>query len=182
MAKWNMIGAPMKWILFIGFSFLCFLAVIAGVGFMLPKGHVASRHMQLHQTPETVYALIAGPSTWRKGVKKYEPIPETKSWREFDGYDQAITYEQVEAIPPRLLVTRIADAKLPFGGTWTYELTPIANGADLRSTDLRITEKGEVYNPVFRFLSRVVFGNSATIEKYLRETAQHFGEAARIEE
>ena len=37
------------------------------------------------------------------------------------------------------------------------------------STTLRITENGEVYNPVFRFVSRFVFGHSATIEKYLAD-------------
>ena len=51
---------------------------------------------------------------------------------------------------------------LLFGGTWTYELTPVG-----RATLLRITERGEVYNPVFRVMSRFVFGHTATIDAYL---------------
>jgi hypothetical protein len=60
-------------------------------------------------------------------------------------------------------VSRIADKKLPFGGTWTYEL----KAAD-RGTALTIREDGEVYNPVFRFVSRYVFGHYATLDGYLK--------------
>lgn len=51
-----------------------------------------------------------------------------------------------------------------FGGSWTYELTPVADG-----TRLRITENGEVYNPLFRFLSRFVFGHYASIDKFMAD-------------
>jgi hypothetical protein len=70
-----------------------------------------------------------------------------------------------------MLVVRIADPKLPFGGTWTYEIAPIPKGSSLR-----IREDGEVYNPLFRFLSRFVFGHSATIDAYLKSLAKKFGE------
>jgi hypothetical protein len=69
-----------------------------------------------------------------------------------------------ERQPPRRLVTRIADQSLPFGGTWTYELTPAGSG-----TRLTITEHGTVFNPVFRFMSRFVFGHAATIERFLKD-------------
>ena len=55
------------------------------------------------------------------------------------------------------MVTRIADPHLPFGGTWTYEIAPTETGSTLT-----ITEKGEVYNPVFRFVSRYLQGYTAT--------------------
>jgi hypothetical protein len=58
-------------------------------------------------------------------------------------------------------VTRIADPSLPFGGTWTYDLKPQGSG-----TELTITEDGEVYNPIFRFMSKFVFSQTATIEAY----------------
>ena len=51
---------------------------------------------------------------------------------------------------------------LPFGGSWTYELIPTAGG-----TMLRITEDGEVYNPLFRFISRFVLGHYKSIDQYL---------------
>jgi hypothetical protein len=57
---------------------------------------------------------------------------------------------------------RIADPDLPFGGTWTYDITPDADGSRLK-----ITEHGEVYNPIFRFMARCVFGHERTMKAYL---------------
>jgi len=85
--------------------------------------------------------------------------------------------ETVEMTPPRKLVNRIADSSLPFGGTWTFEIQPVADGATLR-----ITENGFVTNPVFRFVSRFVLGYTSEIEKYLRSLAKKFGEAPQISE
>jgi hypothetical protein len=82
-----------------------------------------------------------------------------------------MTLEQVEASPPSKLVGRIADKNLPFGGTWTQVLTETEG-----STTLAITEDGEVYNPIFRFMARFVFGYAATLEKYLRDLGRKFGE------
>ncbi len=105
---------------------------------------------------------------WRSGVAAVTPVEAEgggRRWREHESArpgDRGITYEVVEATPPRRLVTRIADAGLPFGGRWEYEITPEAGGSRLT-----ITEHGEVYNPLFRFMSRFVFGHTATIDKYL---------------
>ena len=63
--------------------------------------------------------------------------------------------------PPSLLVTRVVEGQ-PFGGTWTYRIAPAPGGSQLT-----ITEDGEVYNVVFRFMSRFVFGHYATMDAYL---------------
>ena len=70
---------------------------------------------------------------------------------------------------------QIADKKLPFGGTWTYEVSPEAGGARLR-----ITEDGEIRNALFRFLSRFVFGYNATMDTYLRDLGRKFGETTAV--
>jgi hypothetical protein len=67
-------------------------------------------------------------------------------------------------------VTRVADPDQPFGGTWTFDIGPDSGGARLT-----ITERGEVYNPVFRFIARFVFGYTATIEGYLRSLREKLG-------
>jgi hypothetical protein len=74
-------------------------------------------------------------------------------------------------VPARRLVTRIADHNLPYGGTWTYELTPDGSG-----TRLTITENGEVYNPIFRFVSRFIMGHTASMESVLRALGTKHGE------
>jgi hypothetical protein len=45
------------------------------------------------------------------------------------------------------------------------------------ATQVTITEKGTIPNPVFRFLSRFVFGYTATQDAYLRALGRAFGEA-----
>jgi hypothetical protein len=73
-------------------------------------------------------------------------------------------------------VTRIADKNLPFGGNWVYEIDPVPNGARRR-----ITENGEIYNPVYRFVSRFFLGYSGSIEQYLTNLGKKFGESTKVE-
>jgi uncharacterized protein YndB with AHSA1/START domain len=156
----------MKWILIGALLLAGVLIVVVVIGALLPKQHVASRSVALNAPPETVWGLISGPPTWRPDVKSYEELPSRNGhrvWRETDKHGQTITYEAIETSAPRHLVTKIADPKLPFGGTWTYEINQNGTGSSLT-----ITENGEVYNPVFRFVSRFVMGHTAGIDAYLK--------------
>jgi len=63
------------------------------------------------------------------------------------------------------------DETLPFGGTWTFDLTSQGEG-----TDLTITENGDVHNPIFRFVSRFIIGHDASIDKYLAHLKRHLEE------
>jgi len=155
----------MKWAIYIGLAVIIIPAIVIAIGAALPKEHVASRKIMLSASPSDVFALIAGPSDWR-GFK-YELLEQSPlKWRETDSSGDAITYERVETVTPTRIVNRIADPKLPFGGSWTYEVSAAGSG-----TELTITENGEVYNPLFRFVSRFIMGNTATIEKYQRDVA-----------
>lgn len=158
----------MKWLIYGGLAVVVIPAIVVLIGAALPKAHVATRSIQLQASAGDVFALIAGPSDWR-GFK-YERLTESPlKWRETDPSGAAITYERVETSAPRRIVNRIADPKLPFGGSWTYEVAPTQSG-----TELTITENGEVYNPLFRFVSKFIMGHTATIEKYQRDLAAHF--------
>lgn len=168
----------MKWLLAVLIILVLPILIVVIVGAVLPKAHTATRSLALNQSPDAVYALISGTPTWRSNIRSYEPVGKidgNQSWREVDQHHHAITYEEVEATPPTRRVTRIADKNLPFGGTWAYEIQPSANGCTLR-----ITENGEVYNVVFRFISRYFMGHTATIDQYLKDVAAHFKEAAEI--
>jgi len=46
---------------------------------------------------------------------------------------------------------------------------------------VRITEHGEVYNPVFRFVSRFIMGHSSTASAYLKALGARFGAAVKPE-
>lgn len=158
------------------------LAVLA-VGWSLPERHRATRSIVLAVPPDTVFALIADVASapsWRSGVTEVEilariPAGDVARYREHSSGD-VVTYEVVERMEGRRFVTRIADPDLPYGGTWTFDLEPHAGG-----TRLRITEDGEVRNPIFRFMSRFVFGHAHTIETYLGDVARSFGGTASLE-
>jgi uncharacterized protein YndB with AHSA1/START domain len=172
----------MRWILWTFVALAGFLILIAVIGWLLPKDHVAMRLGRYHQSPEAIWKAItdvdAMPS-WREGLKSVKHLPDKNGLPAHVEVTPTgeIPMETVEMTPLRRLVGRIADPKLPFGGTWTFEITPTADGSTLR-----ITEEGYVTNPVFRLLSRFVFGYTGTIESYLKSLAKKFGEQPKIEE
>lgn len=152
----------------IGVGVLIGLALlVAAIGALLPKAHTATRSAVFQARPEQLFALIDGPQTWRSDVKKYDLLVAQnghKRWQETDAHGRTIRYEAVEREAPKLLRTRIITEDLPYSGTWTLRLEPKEG-----STVLEITEEGEVYNPLFRFVSRFVLGQSSTIARYLRD-------------
>jgi uncharacterized protein YndB with AHSA1/START domain len=174
----------MKWLGIIIAVLVGLVVIVVAIGAMLPKAHTATRSAHFSQTPDAIWQVITTPEafpTWRTNVKTVERLPDHDghiSWRETDNQGQAIPFEIVEWTPPSRLVTRIADPKLPFGGTWTYEIQADQTGG---GSTLRITENGEVYNPLFRFVSRFVLGHHATMDEYLRALRKKFGEVVRLE-
>jgi hypothetical protein len=171
----------MKWILWVFTGLAGILILIAVIGYLLPKEHTVTREARFHQSPEVIWKTItdidAMPS-WRQGLKSVKRLPDKNglpAWVEtLDSGTMPL--ETLTALPPLKLVVRIADPKLPFGGTWTYEITPAPEGCSLR-----IREDGEVYNLIFRFLSRFVFGYSATIDTYLKSLGLKFDEQTKVE-
>jgi len=157
----------MKWILFV-LGAIVFLALSAlVVGLFLPKAHVASRSATLAASPEQVFQTITDIdryTQWRSDLTALERRPDDGRgplWMEKSGHNE-ILYRMEQAVPNSKIVTRIADPTLPFGGTWTFDITPQRSG-----TVLTITEAGEVYNPFFRVMQKLFFSPTASIETYL---------------
>jgi hypothetical protein len=170
----------MKWLFLIVGGIVLLVGLVAAIGAMLPRDHRATRKARYHVAPDALFAVLMGPPDWRTGVTSFAVLPEQdgrKRWWEQDTHGQKITYELVEAKPPERLVTRIAGAGLPFGGTWTFEIAPVAEGG----SEVRISEDGEVYNVIFRALARFVFGYTSSIEGYLRDLGVKFDDRVEIE-
>ncbi len=158
------------------------ILVVVVVGALLPKQHHVTRAARFPQPPEAIWTAMTNyqefPS-WRSKVTRVEAIPSTNNlpaWREIDSHGGSLPMQTVEVDPPNRLVTEIADPQLPFGGTWTTEITRVDGGSIVR-----ITEDGEVRNPIFRFMSRFVLGLTATMETYLRDLGKKFGETVQVE-
>jgi hypothetical protein len=170
----------MKWVLLIAGALALLAALVALVGAMLPRAHHATRQAHYRQKPEAIYFTLAGPVDWRSDVKAFGALPDRdgrKQWWERDSHGQNVIYELVEDKMPSRRVVRIADRNLPFGGTWTFDIAPAPEGCVVR-----ITEDGEVYNVIFRFMARFFFGYTASIEGYLRDLGLRFGEFTSIED
>jgi uncharacterized membrane protein len=150
--------------------------VILVIGAALPRKHVVSRHVILHRPPGEVYETVrnfAAAPSWRPDLERVEIISTGDNHVRFreHGKQDAVTYDLVEDRPNEKIETRIADQDLGYSGSWTYTF---ANASD--GTRLEITEAGDVSNILFRFVSRFVFGHTATIEKYLAALGKKFGE------
>ncbi|HEX6728741.1 MAG TPA: SRPBCC family protein [Pyrinomonadaceae bacterium] len=152
------------------------VAVVALVGSKLPVQHTASHSIVVHQSPQQVYDVIrdfASAPSWRSDLKSVEVENQLNGKIHFreNSSQGTVNYELVEDIPAQRMVTRILDTDLGYSGKWTYAFTPEAGG-----TRVTITEDGEVSNVIFRFMSRYVFGHTATMDSYLTSLGKKFGE------
>ena len=167
----------MIWIAYIASGLVGLVVVIALIGLALPRDHITARRTVLAKSPAEVWSALIdldAQPTWRRGLKKIERLSPT-SFREHSTQG-TITFEITDDRASELRVTRIADAKLPFGGRWIYELAPDGAG-----TRLTITEAGFIKNPIFRFMSKTVFSSASTIEKFLTDLGTHLGTPASVE-
>lgn len=169
----------MKWILICLGSLAGLVALSFLIGSMLPSGHTASRTLRLKRSPDEVWKVLIDYSampTWRTDLTKIERMPDANGhqvWMETGG--MSLPLEDIESDPPHKLVRRIADPNLPFGGTWTYQITAVADGCTVK-----ITEDGVVRNPIFRLMSRFS-DQSSTITGFLEALAGRFSEEVHLE-
>ena len=166
----------MKWVLVITGVIVALVLIVLLVGVSLPRDHVAAMSARIAAAPDSVWHALTDPAgfpAWRRDVQRVELLPPTAtgpSWREHSRMG-AITYAVDVYEPPRRLVGRIADVGLAFGGSWEYRIAPDGPSA----SRVTIIERGFVYNPLFRFMSRFVMGHTATIDAYLRALGRRFG-------
>ena len=157
----------LKWAIYTVLGLGGLVGLIAVIGVALPKGHRAAKTTTYAASPEVVFAAltdVAHYADWRSDVQRVDVLPDDGGRPMFreHGATGVVTYRVEERTAPSRMVVRIADPSLPFGGTWTHELTRTASGGTVLTT----TEDGEVYNPIFRFMSKFFFSPTATIEKY----------------
>lgn len=163
-------------------AFLLLAVLLAGAGALLPVSHVAKIRFELSQPPAAVYDVITDLATqrdWRTGLDSLRVISAgpPERWRESTGWG-TIEFVRIDQIRPRMVRTEIQGAREQgYGGTWTWDLVPAEDGG----TIVTITENGEVYNPLFRLLSRTVFSSYRSLEQYARDLARRFGEEASVE-
>lgn len=162
----------MRTLAYIVVLLIAVVAIVSIVGWSLPVAHVSSRGERFDAPPPAVWKVVTevgAYASWRSDISAVEllpPVDGRPAWREISGGDR-VEYVADAMVEPTQFVSRITTKGLPYGGRWRYELTPDAGG-----TRVTITEEGEVYNPIFRFMMKYVLGETATIEKVLTALAK----------
>ena len=124
------------------------VAVVAVIGALMPREHVASRTLRVRRAPAEVWPVITSLAA-----------------------ASSVPVDVLEQDPPHRLVSRVKETEKNFGGTWTIVIAPVPDGSTLT-----ITEDGWVANPIFRFMSRVVIGHHGTMDGILKQVAKTFNE------
>jgi len=167
----------MKWLIVGVAVIVALVALMAIVGALLPRDHRATSTITLHQPPDSVWTVVrdlGGIPAWWHEARESVRLPDKdghEAWRQkVGGFDMPLVV--LESQPPRRLVTKIdSPAGAAFGGTWTYELTPDGDG-----TRISVTEAGWIANPIFRFMSRFLFGYYGSLDGYLKALGKRYGE------
>ncbi len=171
----------MFWVIVAVGVLIAVVLITTAIGSFLPEEHVATQTLTLRQSPQSVWQVITdfqGQPSWHPDMKSVERLPDRNGhevWQE-EVSGMKIPLETIEVEPHHRLVRKIASDDLGFGGVWEYVITPTTEGG----CQLTITERGTVGNPLFRFMSKFVFGHTATMEKYLTSLAGKFGETPMI--
>jgi Polyketide cyclase / dehydrase and lipid transport len=171
------------WLFVVVGAILGLLFVVIVTGMLLPKTHLVSRSLMMKAAPDELWPLISdfdNVSTWHPQVIQAERLPDhfgREVWRESYKDGSSLKLETMESLPPRRLVRSIADESGPFTGRWEFDITPAEEGCRLT-----ITEKGEISNPLFRFIFRLFMKPAMSLERYLKSLAAKFGETAMAQD
>ena len=166
----------MKWV-FIAIGVIAgIIVLIASIGALLPAEHTAVQSAKFKQTRQDLWAVLtdfAAMASWNTAYTEVKRLPDRNgnaAWS-LIGNQGPMPLEVTEMDTARKLVTRVIDEGMPFGGTWTYELTDTNDG-----TVLKITENGFIRNVIFRFMARFIFGYHATMANFLTDLGRRFHE------
>jgi hypothetical protein len=153
----------MKWLLIIPGILIGLVLIIVIIGYLLPVKHTSSVQVSINASPAEVWARLtdfSGYPAWRSDVKSVN-VRSAVEWVEVNDRGDSLPLKIITLDAGQRLVTQIEGQNLPFGGGWEFRLK---NNGD--STSVTITENGEVYNPLFRFVSKFIMGHNATLKKY----------------
>ena len=171
----------MKWLLIIVGCLVALVGALYLVGLFLPREHSATCRARFRADAQSLFDRLAdveGYPRWRSDVRSAKRIalPDGSPGFVEETGEGPRTYALEASEPLRRMVVRVADADLPYGGTWTFQIATDGDG-----TVLSASEDGFVDPPLFRTLARFVFGHHATLESYLNALAAGLGESVTIE-
>ncbi|MEO8435864.1 MAG: SRPBCC family protein [Pyrinomonadaceae bacterium] len=171
-----------KWLIRVALILLLLIVGVVAVGFMIPADHRVSRMLQTKQSPQTIWDVINDHDNepkWRHDVASVQSLGERNGkpvWKESYKDGNTLELATTESKPPTRMVREIAEQG-PFSGRWEIDIQPNGTGSSVR-----VTEVGKIPNPVFRFVSKFVIGQTTQMERYLTSLAGKYGEPAQLSE
>jgi len=156
------------------------VVVVLILGAMQPRNHTASVTITLNAPQAVVWQRIEDVQTqpnWRSGLTAVKMLPAQDGhicWEETSSFGKMPLCE-VLAVAPSTRIVRIADPNLPYGGLWTYELSPGLAPTDPNTTILKITENGFTNGWLFRFIGHYIFHEDTQIKKYEADLQKSIG-------
>ena len=161
------------------FRIILFLIVLVGALYLyarsIPAHQTHTRTTTLKQTPDAIFALLTDLPNfpkWNHNMEKIEmlpPIDGKEATRQTFKGNMTMTIITSESTPPKHLVRSMGDIGGPFEGSWTYEITPTADGSQVV-----LTEQSTMNNAFFRLMAKL-FGPT----KYMDEHLAGHGETLR---
>jgi uncharacterized membrane protein len=161
----------MKWPFIIAGVIICIVLIVVIIGYVLPVKHRSTVQVIVQATPEKVWQRLVtfqDYPKWRKDLKSVE-VKSDIEWIETNNSNDKLPFKIVANEPSKRFVTQINSTDLPYGGNWEFDLVPQKN-----NTLVTIIENGEVYNPIFRFVSKYIIGHTASQKKYADYLEQSF--------
>ncbi|CAN5204911.1 hypothetical protein BH20VER2_BH20VER2_17100 [soil metagenome] len=170
----------MKIVMWIMGVLMALVGIGYAIGLAIPAEQTHTRTINLQQTPETIFAVLADVEkmpSWNEGLEKVEVIPpidgHEASRHTFKGNLQ-MTIVTAASHPPSHLIRSMGDEEGPFVGSWTYNIILAPGGSEVA-----LTEDSEVRNPFTRLMMKL-FGPTKYMDQHLTGLARHFGETAVI--
>ncbi len=134
--------------------------------------HESSVSAQIEKPIEKAWPLLINPQLAKEinsNVKSIEVLPRSKKgmlvWKESYGGDDYMILEVVEEVKHQKRVVEINETPMPFSGRWIFEVESPSDS----SFTLKITEKAEVHNILFRFIYKYIWGYDFIIGQFLGE-------------
>ena len=143
-------------------------------GGQLPEVHEVTVKARFRASGPKLWTLISdfeGQPKWKKSlvsVKRQEGDGEVYV-EDYGG--TKLTLKTEERIEGLRLVRALVNQKIPYQGSWTYQLEPLGQEECL----LTLTEKAQIQNPVFRFLAQGLFGYEESLKAALTELSEVAG-------
>ncbi|SRR6266446_324739 len=166
------------------FRIILALIVLAVAAYLyalsIPAHQTHTRTTTLKQTPEAVFALLTDLPNfpkWNRDMVKIEMLPlidGKEATRQTFKHNMQMTIITSESAPPKHLVRSMGDNTGPFEGSWTYDISPTADGSQIV-----LTEQMTMNNPCFRLMAKL-FSPTKYMDKHLEGMAKNFGETAVI--